>query len=318
MANMRIRFRGEEFEIELYEDKAPKACAALRRAGKVTSMIVYAKICDHEITWPMPYLVDELENPVWEEELGSVIYYPQSQSICIFYGPTPAVAWCNQIGKVAPEDIDRLASVADDVWAHEGQLIETEADPMEGMAHPCDSDILLAPTGNKAVDAFVERSGDAYDAVWNAPSPDIRRMLHKNIGIGKNLSTSVFAFGDTSAIEGDAWTWYRRGKGRKGDLGTLTSLAAERLTGAAKSFRDCYDFQDTANLLEEAADALGAVNTHAELASVAFALERYLVLIHYWVDAAIPFAELCPAHAEMIRARLSIPDWQVGVTVTPD
>lgn len=126
MGKLKITLDGQDFYADLLDDKAPHVIDALRKAGRFTSFIVYAKICDHEITWPTPVLVDEMENPVWDEEPGSVIYYPPHQAICIFYGPTPSVAWCSQFAKVPPAELARLAPVADRVWAHQGMRVTTE------------------------------------------------------------------------------------------------------------------------------------------------------------------------------------------------
>ena len=125
MKTLAIELGGQRFRARLFEDKAPLVIAALEKEGPFLSPIVYAKICDNEITWPTPFLVDAMENPVWDEEPGSVIYYPPHQAICIFYGPTPSVAWCSQIGIVDSDELARLKGTADKVWAHQGQTVRT-------------------------------------------------------------------------------------------------------------------------------------------------------------------------------------------------
>lgn len=134
MKKLKVTLDGEDFYADLLTDKAPKTIAAVDSAGRTTSFIVYAKICDNEITWPMPFLLDEMENPVWDEEPGSVIYYPPHQAICIFYGPTPAVEWCSQFALMPPSELDRLRPKADMVWAHQGANVSCEIVDVQGVS----------------------------------------------------------------------------------------------------------------------------------------------------------------------------------------
>lgn len=125
MKKLKVSLWGQDFYADLLPDKAPRIIEALEQAGEFTSFIVYAKICDHEITWPVPFLVDELENPVWDQVPGSVIFYPPHQAVCIFYGDTPSVAWCNQFALMPPDELARLRPVADRVWAEQGAHVTT-------------------------------------------------------------------------------------------------------------------------------------------------------------------------------------------------
>ena len=150
---------------------------------------------------------------------------------------------------------------------------------------------------------FVERAHAFAQDIWLVQPADIDLMLHKNLDRDKNLATSCLCLGDTNALKEDAWTWYRWGRDGRGDLATVTALACERLHEAQEYFMDYYAFEDTVELLKDAEDALGRCTSHAELRDVAYALEHCLILMHYWTDISIPWAELSPIHAELLRKR---------------
>ena len=150
---------------------------------------------------------------------------------------------------------------------------------------------------------FVDRAEAFAQKVWLEQPDDIGRMLHKNLDRDKNLATSCLCLGDTNALKEDAWTWYRWGRDSRGDLATIKGLACERLREAQEYFMDYYAFEDTVALIGDAQVAIGACATHAELRDAAYALEHCLILMHYWTDISIPWAELSPVHADLLRRR---------------
>ena len=150
---------------------------------------------------------------------------------------------------------------------------------------------------------FLAEAASYSDATWLDVPADIRRMLKKNLELDKNLATSCFAFGDTHNLKDDMWRLYRWGKEGAGDLDTLKMVGCERLSSEAKVFVDYYGFTDAAALLEHASKALAEAPDHEALSKVAYAIEHCLVGLHYWVDISIPWAELSPVHAKIIKGR---------------
>lgn len=126
MKRLRVTFDGESFFADLLPEKAPKIISAIEKSSPIQSFLVYAKICDHELTWPIDDFVFEVENPVWEEAEGNVIYYPPNQAICIFYGPSPSVAECSKFAEIPHDELARMRSHADKVWSNHGMPIKTE------------------------------------------------------------------------------------------------------------------------------------------------------------------------------------------------
>lgn len=126
MERLKVTFDGKSFYADLLPDEAPKVIDAIRTTGAFDSFLVYAKICDHELTWTTPVYVDECENPVWDETPGNVIYYPPNQAICIFYGNSPSVAECSKFAVMPSDELARMVPSADKVWANQGMRITTE------------------------------------------------------------------------------------------------------------------------------------------------------------------------------------------------
>lgn len=54
-----------------------------------------------------------------------MIYHPPHQTVCIFYGDTPSMAWYNQFALMPPDELEWLRPVADRVWAEQGAHVAT-------------------------------------------------------------------------------------------------------------------------------------------------------------------------------------------------
>ena len=126
MKKLKITFNGKSFYATLFTDKAPKIIAAIERQCPAQSRLIAAKLCDHEITWQLHVFLDELENPVFEQEPGSVIFYPARQAICVFYGETTPVCYCNKFAQIDPQDLPAFYEQAQTVWHQQGGTVLTE------------------------------------------------------------------------------------------------------------------------------------------------------------------------------------------------
>lgn len=126
MKKLKITLGGKVFYAELLTDKAPKTIQMLEECAPFTSMVIAAKICDHEIQWPTPFYYEELENPVFDQDPGSIIYFPPRQCICCFYGETLPVEYCNKFAQILPEDLPGFFEEAQKVWSNQGVHVITE------------------------------------------------------------------------------------------------------------------------------------------------------------------------------------------------
>ena len=123
---LKITLGGREFTADLCLDEAPVTCAAIEATGGFDSVVFAANICSNEITWNTPCGdLTVLENKVFEEEPGNVVFYPTWGAICAFFGPTEPAGWCTKFAEIVPEDLAAFTEEADKVWYRQGGLVST-------------------------------------------------------------------------------------------------------------------------------------------------------------------------------------------------
>lgn len=125
MKMLEIVLGGKSFKAELFADEAPRTTTALEAAGEFDSVVFSAKVCSNEITWDTPCDVGELENKVFYEDPGNIVFYPPWGAICTFFGPTEPVGWCTKFAKVIDADLPGFIEEASKVWAHQGGTVTT-------------------------------------------------------------------------------------------------------------------------------------------------------------------------------------------------
>ncbi len=102
--------------LELLRDRAPRTCDALSALLPVASHLVPAKFAGDEVyfmvpgTWPAENLVSSV-NP------GDVGYYPDRQTVCIFYGTIVPFGSVGVFARVS-EGLEHLRSMGPDLWRH--------------------------------------------------------------------------------------------------------------------------------------------------------------------------------------------------------
>ena len=119
---LEITIGGKKVLCDLHEDEAPVTVAALEAAVPFESVVFSANVCSNEITWNTPVndLLD-LENVVFEEDPGNVVFYPAWSAICVFYGPTEPAGKCTKIATIRPEYLDAFSEEASKVWFEQGE-----------------------------------------------------------------------------------------------------------------------------------------------------------------------------------------------------
>lgn len=132
MKMLKITLGGREFLADLLADEAPQTVAAMEVAGAFTSIVFSTKVCSNEITWNTPCEdLDILENKVFYEEPGNVVFYPPWGCICVFFGPTEPVGWCTKFAKVTEADLPGFIEEAGKIWYGQGGLVTTEVVEVE-------------------------------------------------------------------------------------------------------------------------------------------------------------------------------------------
>jgi hypothetical protein len=86
---------------ELTDEYSPKT---FNEIVKVLPIEGVASIWGSEIYFPIPVFVDE-ENSFEVVEKGAIAYWPPGNSLCIFWGPTPASRHRDEIRPASPVNV---------------------------------------------------------------------------------------------------------------------------------------------------------------------------------------------------------------------
>jgi len=86
---------------ELTDEYSPKT---FNEIVKVLPIEGVASIWGSEIYFPIPVFVDE-ENSFEVVEKGAIAYWPPGNSLCIFWGPTPASRHKDEIRPASPVNV---------------------------------------------------------------------------------------------------------------------------------------------------------------------------------------------------------------------
>lgn len=109
----------------LLEENAPQTCNIIWDKLPLEGDLHYAKIAGKEVYTIVPIL---LRPPIEKGmstttlDLGSIIYYPNRQMLCIFYGPTKETVEVLVIAKII-ENLEGLIKEMDKVKVKQGMKV---------------------------------------------------------------------------------------------------------------------------------------------------------------------------------------------------
>jgi hypothetical protein len=101
---VRVRIKSKsigEVLAELTDEYSPKTFNEVVKALPIEGV---ASIWGSEIYFPIPVFVDE-ENSFEVVEKGAIAYWPPGNSLCIFWGPTPASRHKDEIRPASPVNV---------------------------------------------------------------------------------------------------------------------------------------------------------------------------------------------------------------------
>jgi hypothetical protein len=101
---VRVRIKSKsigEVLAELTDEYSPKTFNEVVKALPIEGV---ASIWGSEIYFPIPVFVDE-ENSFEVVEKGAIAYWPPGNSLCIFWGPTPASRHRDEIRPASPVNV---------------------------------------------------------------------------------------------------------------------------------------------------------------------------------------------------------------------
>lgn len=298
---LKITLGNKDFMADLCVEEAPQTVAAFEAAGPFTSFIFAANICSNEVTWNTPVAeLDVLENKVFYEDPGNIVFYPPWGCICAFFGPTEPVGWCTKFAKITDADLPGFIAEADKVWHTQGGSVTTavvevddgyEAEAENAAGVECVSEAAgMAATAEGA--AIVEKIAAATQSIWTERPADVDRMIGRNYDTGKEFSVWAYSWGYLSNLGDLMYEYFQLGTAGEGDLTTLKLLAARQCRRYSGSFEHSAHMSDTYTLLLEAADGFERVGSHAEFAKLARTLQRFVMQVSFWVDIELPWAEV--------------------------
>ena len=310
---LKITLGGKDFMADLCAQEAPQTVAAFEAAGPFTSFIFAANICSNEVTWNTPVEeLDVLENKVFYEDPGNIVFYPPWGCICAFFGPTEPAGWCTKFAKVVDADLPGFIAEADKVWHTQGgsvttAIVEVECDDEAETECGCAAGSECAaatecataeaagaePASMTAENAaLIAKIAEATQSIWTERPEDVDRMIGRNYETGKEFSVWAYSWGYLSNLGDLMYEYFQVGNAGEGDLETLKFLAARQCRRYSGSFEHSAHMSDTYTLLLEAAEGFERVGSHAEFAKLARTLQRFVMQMSFWVDIELPWAEV--------------------------
>ena len=124
MTTMKITMGDVTSRAVLLEKEAPMICSRMKDAMPLEGLLASAKIADKEITFSVPFFIDEQENYRLVEP-GEIAFLNALQTICFFYGDreplAPICVWAR-----LTENLEGFEKEADKVFANQGLRIKME------------------------------------------------------------------------------------------------------------------------------------------------------------------------------------------------
>jgi hypothetical protein len=113
MTEIRIDAGGRYCTIDLLAAEAPETVKGLLEVLPLDTVITHAKFAGEELILMLPRLF-ERENMVSSVSPGDVCYYPDRQTICIFYGGIVPFGYAGRFGRVSADG--GLLKSAREIW----------------------------------------------------------------------------------------------------------------------------------------------------------------------------------------------------------
>lgn len=142
------------------------------------------------------------------------------------------------------------------------------------------------------------------EAAWMVEPQDVRRMLKHNDDSGRNFAQWVYAYMDMSQLQEVLYQYYKTCLGGSADLATMKTVASSAMNNVAANCRSAK-MEDLMSLLYRAASAANSAKDHEELAALLRKVQRYINVMFYAIDLAIPWEGMCQAYNKLMREYVS-------------
>ena len=111
----------EECTAELLTEQAPRMCEIIEKALPLTGMATHAKLVSREIFFPVPFYMDEQENPKVSEK-GDLAFWNARQTLCIFYDDMKPLGATPTFGRITG-NLEGFQREAVKVWKNPGTIV---------------------------------------------------------------------------------------------------------------------------------------------------------------------------------------------------
>jgi hypothetical protein len=111
----------EECTAELLTEEAPHICAIIEDALPLRGVLSHAKLVDREVFFPVPFFIDEQENPKVSEK-GDLAFWNGRQTLCIFYDDMIPLGATPTFGRITG-NLTGFQREAAKVWEQPGTTI---------------------------------------------------------------------------------------------------------------------------------------------------------------------------------------------------
>ena len=111
----------EECTAELLTELAPRTCKIIEDALPLTGMLSHAKLVDREVFFPVPFYIDEQENPKVSEK-GDLAFWNARQTLCFFYDDMTPLGATPTFGRITG-NLEGFQREAARVWDIPGTMI---------------------------------------------------------------------------------------------------------------------------------------------------------------------------------------------------
>jgi hypothetical protein len=118
-----VTLGGVEAIADMFEDLAPKTCAAVWDALPISETINHANFSGEEVSCPTFGLMWEKEHQLYDNQPGDLGYFVQGPAICIYYGALRVISPGNVFGRIAT-NLAAIQEMARRSWREPGIRIE--------------------------------------------------------------------------------------------------------------------------------------------------------------------------------------------------
>lgn len=138
------------------------------------------------------------------------------------------------------------------------------------------------------------------EAAWMVEPQDVRRMLKHNDDMGRNFAQWVYSYMDMSQLQEVLYQYYKICLGGNADLDTMKSVACSAMNNVAANSRSSK-MEDLMSILYRASSAANGAKDLNELAALLRKVQRYINVMFYAIDLAIPWEGMCQAYNKLMK-----------------